>query len=128
VIRRLLIAAALLAAQVAPAAAGGGDAHRGEEVYQRCAACHSLERNRSGPKHCGVYGRPAAGVAGYPYSKALKGSGLVWDDASLDKFLENPMKTVPGTRMGYAGVKDPADREDLIAYLREASQDPAKCS
>lgn len=66
-------------------------------------------------------------MSGYPYSAALKRSGIVWDDASLDAFLENPMKTVPGTRMGYAGVKNAAERDDLIAFLREATRDPKKC-
>lgn len=125
--RALPAVAVLLVSLAAPGAAAAGDAQHGAEIYQRCGACHSLERNRSGPKHCGLYGRPAASVSGYPYSAALKRSGIVWDDASLDAFLENPMKTVPGTRMGYAGVKNAAERDDLIAFLREATRDPKKC-
>jgi cytochrome c len=89
-------------------------------VYERCQACHSLERNRTGPKHCGLLGRKAGGVADFSYSKALKDSGIVWDAESLDRFLENPFKAVPGTRMGYAGVKDPQERADLIAFLAAA--------
>lgn len=97
-----------------------GDAQRGAEVYERCQACHSLERNRSGPRHCGLAGREAGTVEGYPYSEELRGSGLVWDTESLDRFLEDPFAAVPGTRMGYAGVKDPQDRADLIAFLLNA--------
>lgn len=93
------------------------DAERGRVIYERCQACHSIQRNRSGPKHCGLLGRTAGSLEGYRYSKALYESNIVWDEESLDRFLENPFKAVPGTRMGYAGVKDPQERADLIAYL-----------
>jgi cytochrome c len=119
-----LPAVLLLSVLPAAAAAAGdpaaGDPGRGAAVYERCQACHSLERNRTGPKHCGLLGRKAGGVADFSYSKALKDSGIVWDAASLDRFLENPFKAVPGTRMGYAGVKDPQERADLIAFLAAA--------
>ena len=110
-----------------PGRAAGGDANSGAEIYQRCLACHSLEHNRSGPRHCGLFGRPAGSLSGYPYSKAMKASGVVWDESSLDRFLENPLKAMPGTKMAYAGVKDPQERADLIAYLRQATRDPAVC-
>lgn len=109
------------------AVAADSNATRGEKIYQRCAACHSLDRNRSGPKHCGVFGRRAGSVPGFSYSSAMTKSGIVWDEASLDRFLANPLKAVPGTRMGYAGVRDPQERADLIAYLKQASKDPAEC-
>jgi len=119
-----LPAVLLLSVLPAAAAAAGdpaaGDPGRGAAVYERCQACHSLERNRTGPKHCGLLGRKAGGVADFSYSKALKDSGIVWDAASLDRFLENPFKAVPGTRMGYAGVKDPQERADLVAFLAAA--------
>jgi cytochrome c len=119
-----LPAVLLLSVLPAAAAAAGdpaaGDPGRGAAVYERCLACHSLERNRTGPKHCGLLGRKAGGVADFSYSKALKDSGIVWDAASLDRFLENPFKAVPGTRMGYAGVKDPQERADLVAFLAAA--------
>jgi len=107
---------ALLAAAVPPA----GDPQRGAAVYERCQACHSLERNRTGPKHCGLIGRAAGSVTGFDYSRALRESGIVWSADSLDRFLQNPLKTVPGTRMGYAGVKDAQERADLIAFLSAA--------
>jgi cytochrome c len=110
----------LLSLSLPAAALPAGNAERGAAVYERCQACHSLTRNRTGPKHCGLIGRGAGGVAGFRYSKALRESGIVWDAESLDRFLENPFKAVPGTRMGYAGVKDPQERADLIAFLAAA--------
>jgi len=114
------LALVLAAGVPADAAASQGNVDRGRLIYERCQACHSLERNRSGPKHCGLLGRKAGGLEGYPYSAALSRSGIVWTEESLDRFLENPLKTVPGTRMGYAGVKDRQERADLIAFLAAA--------
>jgi cytochrome c len=102
-----------------------GDAARGGEIYTRCQACHALEYNRTGPKHCGVVGRKAASVPGFDYSPAMRRSHLTWDEATLDRFLADPPKTVPGTTMTYAGVPDAQERADLIAYLRAAATSPA---
>ncbi len=104
-----------------------GDAARGAQIYERCIACHALKRNRTGPKHCGIFGRRAGGVAGFDYSDAMAASGTVWDSESLDRFLEAPMDAVPGTSMGYDGVKVPQDRADLIAYLQSATADSPLC-
>jgi len=111
--------AAFLAA--APAIAlSAGDAARGEAVYARCFACHSLDADRTGPRHCGLLGRRAGNVPGFDYSPAMRASGLVWDAKTLDRFLADPVRTVPGTSMGYAGIKDARERADLIAYLGKA--------
>jgi len=110
-----------------PGHAADGDAAKGAQIYQRCLACHSLEHNRSGPRHCGLFGRTAGSLPGFDYSKAMKATGFVWDEATLNRFLENPLKTVPGTKMAYAGVKNEQERADLIAYLKQATRDPAKC-
>jgi cytochrome c len=99
------------------AALTAGDASAGEAVYSRCLACHSLELNRTGPKHCGLLGRRAGTVPGYDYSPAMKRSKLVWDEKTLDRFLADPLKAVPGTTMTYAGVQDAKERASLIAYL-----------
>ena len=115
------IAALALAASCATAA----DLKHGEEVYSRCLACHALESDRVGPRHCGVVGRRAGSIAGFEYSKAMKNSGLTWKAKTLDRFIADPMKTVPGTTMTYAGVKDAAERADLIAYLEAAGRSPA---
>lgn len=104
-----------------------GNAVAGEQIYSRCFACHALEYDRAGPRHCGLFGRKAGTLAGFVYSTALKNSGLVWDEKTLDRFIANPDKTVPGTSMGYSGVADPQERADLIAYLKQASRPGKSC-
>lgn len=103
-----------------------GDPARGEAVYARCFACHSLDADRTGPRHCGLLGRRAGSVPGFDYSPAMRASGIVWDAKSLDRFLADPVGTVPGTSMGYAGIKDARERADLIAYLGKARCGNAK--
>ena len=121
-IRRALMVAALAAS--APAGAAG-DVKAGEAVYERCLACHALAYDRTGPRHCGVVGRRAGSVAGFAYSDAMQRSGLVWNVATLDRFLASPTTVVPGTTMGYAGIADAKERADLIAYLDAAGRSPA---
>ena len=119
--------AALLAAALAAGAALAapkGDAKKGEEIYSRCLACHALAYDRTGPRHCGLFGRKAGSVPGFAYSDAMKHSKITWNAKTLDRFITDPMKTVPGTAMGYAGVKDAGERADLIAYLEAANKGP----
>jgi len=95
-----------------------GDAAKGKEIYEsRCFACHSVDSNRVGPMHMGVFGRKAGSVADFEYSKALKKSKVVWDDRTLDQWLTNPEKLIPGQAMGFQ-VTEAADRADVIAYLK----------
>jgi cytochrome c len=94
-----------------------GDAARGKTFYQACQACHSVDENDLGPKHRGVVGRRAGSVADYSYSKALKDSGLTWDEATLDRWLTNPSALVPGTKMFFQ-ISDAQQRADVIAYLK----------
>lgn len=94
---------------------------KGQDVFSRCQACHSLARNRTGPRLCGVVGRPAGAVHGFRYSGALQSSGFVWDEERLLAFLEDPRSEVPGTFMGYAGVKDRGERQALLAFLADAA-------
>ncbi len=115
-------AAAVIAAAAAQAFGAAADPKRGEEVYSRCLACHALAYDRTGPRHCGLFGRRAGSVPGFAYSEAMRRSKIVWGDATLDRFIADPLKTVPGTAMGYAGVKDARERADLIAYLRAANR------
>ena len=114
----LALAASAAAAQHAAAAA---DARNGETIYSRCLACHALAYDRTGPRHCGLFGRRAGSVKGFAYSDAMKRSSIVWTEKTLDRFLANPLNTVPGTAMGYAGVASSKERADLIAYLKEAN-------
>ena len=104
-----------------------GDSVRGQRIYDRCIACHSIERDRTGPRHADLIGRRVGSVAGFAYSPVMRKAGeagMTWDEATLDRFLESPTKVFPGTRMGYAGIKDAQERADLIAYLKQARADP----
>ena len=118
-------AAAPVAEAAAPAAAVTyasltGDAAKGEKVFAQCKACHVAEPgvNRVGPSLHGVVGRTAGTVAGFNYSKANKESGVTWSEDVLFTYLEAPQKFMPGTRMAFAGLKNPQDRADVIAYLK----------
>jgi cytochrome c len=123
-----IAAGALVAlAALSPTALAGGDPVRGERIYERCAACHSLDHNRTGPKHCELFGRSAGALREFEYSPAMRASGIVWNEKTLDRFLAAPTKVVPGTSMGYAGVDDPRERADLIAYLKAANSSRAQC-
>jgi len=122
--RTLLLSAALLVLAGLPitfaAPSLHGDPARGEELYGRCRACHSIDRDRTGPRHAGLIGRRVGSVPGFDYSSALRkagAAGMEWNEATLNKFLEDPAGFLPGTRMTYAGVKDAQERADLIAYL-----------
>ena len=115
-------AAALAAAALLPLSASAGDAQRGKQLYEsRCIACHSIDENRVGPAHKGVFGRRAGRAKGYDYSPALKASRLVWNEKNLDRWLADPGKVIPGTKMGYS-VPNAGDRADLIEYLRAESR------
>ena len=119
-----LAAVALSLAAAASSASAAGDARAGEMIYSRCLACHALGYDRTGPRHCGLFGRRAGSVAGFEYSDAMRKSKIVWNEKTLDRFLANPFKAVPGTTMGYAGVADRRERTDLIAYLKQAGGSP----
>src|SRR3954470_3902301 len=106
---RFALALALAAAAQAGAATQI-DARAGEALYTRCMGCHALAYDRTGPHHCGLFGRRAGSVPGFAYSDAMKRSEIVWSAQTLERFLANPTKTVPGTAMGYALVPDPKER------------------
>ncbi len=101
-----------------------GDAAHGEQVFKQCKVCHAIGPGAKagvGPAQNGVYGSKAASRPGYNYSPAMKEAGekgIVWDDATLDKYLENPKAMVPGTKMVFPGLKSEKDRQDVIAYLK----------
>ena len=115
----IVLAVTLMA--VASAVFAAGDAVRGQQLYEsRCIACHSVDQSRVGPAHQGVFGRRAGRVAGYDYSAALKASKVVWSEKTLNAWLENPERMIPGQKMGYR-VTEALDRADLVAYLKEIS-------
>jgi len=102
-------------------AIAAGDPAKGKEAYsQRCAACHSIEYNGTGPAHHGLIGRKAGAVPGFPYSAALKASTVTWTDETLDQWLADPEKFIPGQKM-WVTVPDSAERRNIIEYLKAAS-------
>jgi len=112
----LLIALTALAVG-APSAQAAGDAAHGEELYEGCQDCHSLDKNEVGPRHRGVYGRKAGALSDYSYSDALKNANVVWDDKTLDLWLTDPQKFLPGAKMFYH-LDSAQDRADVIEYLK----------
>jgi cytochrome c len=121
-----LLAAALAAGGYAARAANAaeGDAARGERVFQRCYACHSVSPNETaqlqGPSLFGVMGRRAAALPGFEYSEAMRArgaAGLVWTADALERFIADPDAFVPGTAMGLPPLNDAQARADVIAYL-----------
>jgi cytochrome c len=95
-----------------------GDPAAGQQVFAKCAACHSTTpgENKIGPSLADVVGRKSGTVAGYSYSPAMKGANITWDDAALDKFLTSPGGLVHGTKM-FLSIPNSTDRQNVIAYL-----------
>jgi cytochrome c len=111
----------LLLLLVPAAHAAGNEAERGRQLFaKRCSQCHALDRNKTGPRLGGVYGRRAGSVPGFKYSKALQKAGFVWDAARLDRWLTDPESVVPHTKMDYPG-SEAAERAAIIQYLKENS-------
>ena len=111
--------AALAVVLMAAGAAHGqtGDAAKGADAYDdRCSGCHVMGGIGQGPNLAGVVGRKAGATPGFGYTAALKGSGLTWTPANLERWLAGPQKLVPGTAMT-AVVPDAVERRELIAYL-----------
>ncbi len=114
------------------AAAEAGDPERGERAFQQCYACHSVdpeEIDLPGPNLAGVLGRRAGTWAQFAYSPAMRAAGsergLVWTRVTLDAFLGDPQRFLPGTSMAYAGLREPSMRADVIAYLVRGKKEQA---
>ena len=120
-----VIAAAAVLLAAGPASAAG-DAAKGAKVFNKCKACHFVdkEKNKVGPSLVGLFGRTAGTVEGYKYSDAMKSSGIVWSAETLGEYLKSPKTMVPGTKMTFVGLKKDDDVEDVIAYLEEATKKP----
>ncbi|HCV87697.1 MAG TPA: cytochrome c family protein [Alphaproteobacteria bacterium] len=98
-----------------------GDIDAGAKVFKKCKACHwaDKEKNKTGPHLVGIIGRTAGSLESYKkYSKAMKASGIVWDETTLTDYLRAPKKYLKGTKMAFAGLKKDADIENVIAYLK----------
>jgi cytochrome c len=120
-------AVALLGVAASAGLQSAADARRGQKVFQQCYACHSVDRREAqlpGPNLAGVIGRTAGTLASFQdYSEAMQAAGrggLVWNTHTLDVFLEDPERLVPGTSMNFVGLRAKQDREDVIAYVQKA--------
>jgi len=108
----------------------GGDATQGEKVFKKCKSCHTIKKSgghKFGPNLYGAFGSTAGSKEKYRYSKGMKKYGKTWCEENLDRFLKNPKKEVPGTKMPFK-LKKEKKREDVIAYLRENSDDTEACA
>ena len=128
--KRLLLAATLAALPYAPAIADQAAIERGADVFRKCKSCHKVgegAKNGVGPHLNGVFGRKAGSIEDFRYSEdivRMGNDGLVWDHEKLDIYLENPKALVSKTRMNFRGLKEEADRSDVIAFLRAYSDNP----
>src|SRR5216684_4773903 len=112
-------------ASLSSALAEPGEASRGQQDFRACAPCHSLEpdRNMTGPSLANLWGRKAGSLPSFDrYSDALKASGIIWDDRSLDGWLTDPDRMVPDNEMPFEGINDTRARADLLAFLKDATK------
>jgi cytochrome c len=119
--------AAVPAAVSLPKLLATADPKKGEGLTKACSACHAFDKGAAakvGPPLYGVVDRPVAQVAGFAYSDALKAKGGNWTFDALNNFIGSPKNAIPGTKMTFAGEKDPAKRADILAYLRTLSENP----
>lgn len=128
-ILNVLAGAALAILSIAPALAQDSKEaaiKAGEAVFAQCRACHQVgekAKNTVGPLLNGLFGRTAGSIEGYNYSEANKKSGIVWDEKVFAEYIQNPRAKIPGTKMAYAGLKDPQRIENLIAFLKSFDKD-----
>jgi cytochrome c len=123
--RLLLFITAFCSVWTVPVQAAEGDPIQGQRAYRACIACHSLEpnRNMTGPSLAELWNRQAGGLPSFKrYSPALRSSGVIWEDRTLDEWLRDPQAFIPGNHMTFPGLKDAQARADLLAFLKVASR------
>jgi cytochrome c len=123
--RDFLVATGLLLTCGAQALAANGNPTQGQRVFGACAACHSLQphQNMTGPSLAHLWNRKAGSLASFSrYSSALKSANVEWNDNTLDEWIADPEHVIPGNQMTFAGIKDPKQRSDLIAFLKQATE------
>ena len=116
----LMIIAALGAAALAQSAGAAGNPVQGKLVFQRCEMCHRADKgggNGLGPNLFGIVGRKAGSLSDFSYSAAMKNSGIIWTTDKLNAYVTHPAAVVPGNRMAFAGIGNPDQVNDVVAYL-----------
>lgn len=116
-----VLAAAL--AMTAPAVASAQDVEAGKATFAKCKACHQIgegAKNALGPVLNGVIGRKAGTAEGFAYSDAVKNSGITWDEAKITEWVQHDDQVIPGNKMIFPGIKDPADAANVVAYIKSA--------
>ena len=100
------------------------DAVKGKKVFNKCKACHLLnkKKNRIGPHLVNIFGRKAGSVKNFRYSRAMKKSGIIWNKKTLSDYLEKPRSFIKGNRMPFAGLPKKSDRDNLIMFLEKATK------
>ena len=126
--RNVLVAAGLLLL-IGERPAHAQDAAAGEKVFAECRACHQIgpkAKNVLWQQLNGIIGRKAGTVSGYNYSPANKNSGITWDESTFTTYIQNPQGVIKGTKMTFAGVKNPQQIKDLYAYLKQFDENGNK--
>ncbi len=115
----------LLAALTIAVSAQAADLSAGRAMFAKCRICHTVEAGAPstvGPNLHGLFGRKAGLLGDYQYSAAIRGSGVVWDDSTLAKYLRDPKSFIPGNKMAFPGIHSDTQMEDLLAYLKQATR------